>query len=1174
MEVRIQGIVDIEGMTCQSCVSTVTKVVNGLPGIFNVTVNLPNNNATVDFDSSILSLQDIADAIEECGFDAVPSKKDSSHPLPASPQKNSTHSSYPPQQSTTLSPTKTSYPRLSFSDKLVNIFSRNSEDIVLFSSSRGKPMEERTVHLEVHGMTCASCVASIEKHMLSTPGILSCKVALLAERCEVQYDASQIFNDQKIADLIEEVGFEAHVLQPDTLGLVELKIMGMSCASCSGKIEREVGKLPGVLVASVNLLGQQGRFEFDKSKTGIRTIVEKIEALGFTASIAEFTTNSQMESLERTREIQEWRMAFWNASFYAIPVFIISMILMPIFPDFCMMSLIPGLTIGTLVMGVLATPVQFTVGRKFYTSAWKSLKHGYFTMDVLVSLGTSIAYFSSFFFVLSAILIKPHNPPSVFFETSSTLIMFVSLGRYLENLAKVRTSTALSELFSLTPSTAILLTPKPPRADSPTRKAPKSPGGPEKSSAMLMEKEIPVEYIQRGDLLKVVPGERIPTDGTVEYGSSQVDESLVTGESAPVSKKVGDAVIGGTVNGMGMLHIRAQRVGADTALSQIIKLVNTAQTQKAPIQNIAGKHLNSRKYGEYFFHYKISILDAVASIFVPTVIILGVTTLIAWLVILYCLQPYIPNVFPKDASILFVSTHLCISVIVVACPCALGLATPTAVMVGTGVGAKLGILIKGGGPLEVGCRVTKFVFDKTGTLTYGKLGVVASYQNLFKNESDSNFGDAIDNKRNKTGANETAMKAIGKSSDLDLWFWEIVGAAEASSEHPVGKAIANHAKDLLRMERNETFEAELSNFEAVPGLGIKCSVMSVLKSPPAHLETTGFGVEVLIGNELWMAQHNIELSHLDTVVRRTRHEGMGHTVVFVALNRKPMGLIALADGVKPESIVAVNALKKMGISVCMVTGDQETTARVIAKQCGITEVYAGVSPAGKKTIIERFQSEVVDGSSFDEDDDQPIILKTIGPVRREIDMEAGTSDPDIDEEMDQIGEELESRGMFSLIAKKSKMLGKKLTSSQSELLGRETWTERLSRWPWPFYLLVSGIQRYEALNNPAKRKRKSQPESCFGGWMRNISSAIPGLKSKNDDESQFHVVAMVGDGVNDSAAMAQSDLGIAVFGGTDVAIEAANVVLMKPDLLDVVVSLDLSRVIISRIRANFAWATI
>ncbi|KAI9101792.1 hypothetical protein DFS34DRAFT_431383 [Phlyctochytrium arcticum] len=935
---RIQHFdIPVVGMTCQSCVKTITEKVTVLPGIEQVVVDLAANIARVDLDMTILSVQDVVDAIEDCGFEAsIPHTSDVAPISQPAAHHRVRALSQPPPHITISKPTRP--------PSAVNMSSP------LYTATTAGPV--RTVQLEVFGMTCASCVATIEKHLRGNPAIVSCKVALLAERAEVQFK-ELLMTEEQVPEMINEIGFEARILPTASLGSVDLKIFGMTCGSCSGKIEREVLKIPGVETAAVNLLGQSGRFQFDSSLLGVRDVVEKIESLGFTAFISDMGSNAQAESLERTREIQEWRAAFWKSTKFAIPVALISMIFpMTFLASFIDYQLLPGISIGDTTQLILTIPVQFGIGKRFYTATFKALSHKSYTMDVLITLGTTVAFIFSVSAMLYAFCAGGLPKPQVFYETCTTLITFITLGRYLENVAKGKTSSALSKLISLAPTTAVLLTMD--------------------ASGSTLEREIPCEYVQAGDLLKVVPGERVPADGVVESGNTSVDESLVTGEPLPVNKAIGDGVIGGTVNGSGVIHMRAVRVGADATLAQIVKLVNEAQTSKAPIQDIA---------------------DTVAGYFVPGVIILGLITFFSWVIILSATS-WRPSVFPKESSVFFICISMCISVIVVACPCALGLATPTAVMVGTGVGAQLGILIKGGGPLETAHRVTKFVFDKTGTLTMGKMSVVT--QHLFA--TDPRMND-------------------------EKFFFGIVGAAEANSEHPLGKAVAKFAKSLLQLS---SFAHVVETFEAVSGSGVQCRV-----TPPVSdsIKTTQ-AIEVLIGNQAFLDSLSCSPIPQGILDIQRHHESMGHTVIFVAFNRQPVGLIAMADTIKSASVPTLEALKRMGVQVCMVTGDQRLTAMSIARQCGIPQqnVYAGVSPAGKKSLVRKFQE---DG----------------------------------------------------------------------------------------------------------------------------------------------HVVAMVGDGVNDSASLAQADMGIAVFGGTDVAVEAASVVLMRDELGDVVTAMHLSRTIFRRIRLNFLWAT-
>ncbi|KAI8812063.1 E1-E2 ATPase-domain-containing protein [Cladochytrium replicatum] len=1068
-----------EGMTCQSCVKSVTKALSVLPGVIDVSVDLPSLSATVRFDSNLLSDRDIVDAINDAGFEG--SVKD------AAPQSS------PSKTASVLPPLKTTQPpSASLENSKQQLFSPASK------------VAGRSVHLEVRGMTCASCVNTIEKHMRSVPGVLSCKVALLAERAEVLYDESVITGgDQKIADLIDDVGFEAKVLPPDTLGVLNLRILGMTCANCVTKIESTVTKMPGVDSASVSAVTQLGRFEFDKAVVGVRDIVEKIESLGYHASLADMSMTAQMESLERTREIQEWRLEMWKAMRFAIPVMLISMVLTMMLPSVFKFQIIPGLSIANLLMFILATPVQFGVGMRFYRTAWKALQHNSYNMDVLVVLGTTTAYAASVLSLLYAMVHPKHEEPDVFFETSSTLIAFVTLGRYLENLAKAKTSSALSQLVSLSPTFAVLI-----ESDRTTK--------------LQTERKIPSEYVQVGDLLKVVPGDRIPTDGVVEYGTSAVDESLVTGEPVAVSKEPGSQVIGGTVNGMGMLHVRAKRVGADTALAQIIKLVNEAQTSKAPIQNMA---------------------DIVAGYFVPGVIFLSLLTFAVWMVILMCMHPYMPSPFEQDSSPLMVCLYLCISVVVVACPCALGLATPTAVMVGTGVGAKLGILIKGGGPLEVGARVTKVVFDKTGTLTFGKLTVTSYTMVVGENSSGSSTTPrtvTVDNTHGTESERTIHYDFDNKPIPSTLLaqqtrFWSLVGAAESLSEHPVAKSMSTYAREVLFLPPNQTFPDPVTNFVATAGLGISCVVGSTA---------------VVIGNELWLAQHGVGLD-LTWTSRALQHESTGRTAVHVATDGRLAGIIALTDVVKPEAAIAVRALKDMGIQVCMVTGDQEATARVIARQCGIEEVHAGISPAGKKAIVERLQKEaVVEGGSDEEEEEEYAVQEDEEAIAME-----GRRSSSVGRRS--VAIEGQKRGWVRMIP----VVGSALHRAQRSVRSLfRVVSRRIEERSYSF-VGKNDPDVVGGASSPAPRGRVYPPTKPKRQNQR------PSLSRTTQ------IVAMVGDGVNDSAAMAQADLGIAVYGGTDVAIEAANVVLMKPKLTDVVVALSLSRTIFSRIRANFAWAT-
>ncbi|CAG8582359.1 2334_t:CDS:1 [Acaulospora colombiana] len=935
-EIGKSTVLPVRGMSCNSCVNSITNSLKSIPGINSVIVNLKDENAFVEYDENLVTEKKIIETIKNCGFD-VPVTSDSN-------LKSSLASEFAAFTNITLknSPYQEYHPL-----KTISTHYFDSEKI-------------KTSQIQVSGMTCASCVNNIESHLRVVPGMVSVKVSLLSERATVEYDPDML-SEYQIAEMINGIGFKATLIKPKREDTVELQIFGMQDPSKADMIERELVKVPGVLSVSIEFSTSIATVQFDKVSLGVRDIVDRIDSFGVNALINDSSRKIQLESLTRTKEITGWRSAFYRSLMFAIPVFLISMVL----PGFGWGSalvdveLLPGIYSGDLICLTLTIPVQFGVGRRFYEASFKALKHGSTTMDVLIVLGTTSAFVFSCSTMLYALISFEHERPSVFFDTSTMLITFVTLGRYTENLAKGKTSVALSKLMSLTPTTTIILI-----KDS-------------KTGETIGEKKIPTELVQVGDVVKIVPGDKIPADGTVVSGNSSVDESMVTGEANAVNKKTGDLVIGGTVNIQGALEMEVTRSGSDTALSQIVKLVEEAQTSKAPIQQFA---------------------DTVAGYFVPAVIVLGVLTFFGWMILSKVMDP-LPEIFRESNNYFMVCLKLCISVIVVACPCALGLSTPTAVMVGTGVGAQHGILIKGGGPLEAGNKVTKVVFDKTGTLTKGQLEV--SYFEIM-------------------------------SSDLELtkeMFFSIVGAAESLSEHPLGISIANYGKALLGVD---VYSAQVTDFESLTGLGIRCTVILNTSSSTINPLTSSTNVaekafDILVGNARYLSHRKNISIPISAIEKKEAQERLGRTSVLVAINNEFAGIIFLSDIIKPESKLAVGALRHMGISVSMVTGDQMLTAQAIAAQCGIDDVHASVSPKGKTQIVQSLQLE-------------------------------------------------------------------------------------------------------------------------------------------------GNVVAMVGDGINDSPALAAADVGIALCSGTDIAIEAADIVLMRSDITDVMAAIDLSRTILRRIRYNFLWA--
>ena len=682
----------------------------------------------------------------------------------------------------------------------------------------------------------------------------------------------------------------------------------MTCSSCTSTVESELGKMPGINSVVVALATETAKVVFDRGMVGPREMVERIEELGFDAMLSDQQDATQLRSLTRTKEIQEWKSQFqWSVAF-AFPVFFISMIaphisfLHPIIHYY----IIPGVPLGHLLVAIITTPAQFWVGRRFYRNAYKALKHRTATMDVLVMLGTSAAYFYSLFtLIASALNPDPDMPPFVFFDTSTMLIMFVSLGRYLENSAKGKTSAALTDLMALAPSMAIIYT-------DPT---------------CTQEKKIPTELLQIGDTVKVVPGDKVPADGTVVRGSSNIDESAITGEPVPVLKQVGDAVIGGTVNGLGAFDMVVTRAGKDTALAQIVKLVEDAQTSKAPIQAFA---------------------DRIAGYFVPTVISLAAITFFGWILLSSVLtEAQLPDMFHHHGKVA-VCLQLCISVVVVACPCALGLSTPTAIMVGTGVGAKNGILIKGGRALEASRTLKRVVLDKTGTVTEGKLTVarVAWAPTSELGETQTYDADEMHGATTTTTTTAT-MTADGVTTRAAVI--ALLSATESRSEHPLAKAVATWGKDVLSTTTPPS-ETSVDAFESITGQGVRATV-------------TVTGVRkytVWVGSARFVAPQSSSSSLPAGLVEFENEEAQkGRTLIYVAIASSapntplPVLAIALADAPKRSSERAIRALKDMGVEVNLMTGDGRATALVVARQVGIEPegVWADMSPKGKAAVV-------------------------------------------------------------------------------------------------------------------------------------------------------------------------------------------------------------------------------
>lgn len=745
--------------------------------------------------------------------------------------------------------------------------------------------------LNVTGMTCTTCARTIGKGLRETHGVKRADVNFAAEQVSLDYDPRKV-DLAKIKHTIQELGY----------GVATKKsifpVSGMTCASCVARVEDALSAVPGVVSVNVNLASEKATVEYTDD-TRVADLQKAAREAGYNlgaeaATLEDVTTASQ-------RELRTVTVRFIVAAVLGAVIMTLGFI-----PVVMMQPYTPYL------LWVLATPVQFWAGWRFYRGMWGALRHRTADMNTLIAVGTSAAYFYSVVAVIFPGLFTTAGlAPNLYFDTSALIIALILLGRYLESRARGQTSEAIKRLIGLNPKTAVVI------RDG-------------------EEKEVSVEEVQVGDIVVVRPGERIPVDGVVRQGYSSINESMITGESLPVDKKVGDEVIGATINKTGSFQFEATRVGKDTTLARIIRLVDEAQGSKAPIQRLA---------------------DVIASYFVPAVIGIAVVTFVIWYF-----------VGPQPALTLALLNF--VAVLIIACPCALGLATPTAIMVGTGKGAENGILFRSGESLERVHQIKTVLLDKTGTLTRGEPSV-------------------------------TDVLAAASSSEEEIL--RLAASAERVSEHPLAQAIVKAASE------RKLKTAPASDFIALPGLGIEASVG---------------GKKIMLGNLRLMKDRRISLNGMGEKADKLFNEGK--TVMFLSLAGKAVGIIALADTLKPNARKAVQAIQRMGIETVMITGDNRRTAEAIAREAGIERVLAEVLPEHKAEEVKKLQN------------------------------------------------------------------------------GR--------------------------------------------------------------------VVAMVGDGINDAPALAQADVGIAIGTGTDVAMETAEVTLMRGDLMGIVTAISLSKSTIRIIRQNLFWA--
>jgi P-type Cu+ transporter len=714
--------------------------------------------------------------------------------------------------------------------------------------------EKKQITLPVTGMTCANCVASIERNLKKEDGVELAMVNLSSERATVEFDPALTGMDELI-NRIRRAGYDVAV------GDADLVVQRLSDDNDARRLEKALLAREGVIEAQVSYAAEKAKIRYIPTVVSQSELRAVIKNEGF-ETVETGGDSEDAERKARQAEIAQQRHLLMVGILFTLPLFIIAMShdlgLLPM-----AIAHSPWLD---WIMLALATPVQFYVGWQFYTGGYKALRNGAANMDVLIAMGTSAAYFYSLPIVLGLI------PGHVYFETAAVIITLVKLGKYLEARAKGQTSEAIKKLMGLRARNARIV------RDG-------------------IEMEVPVDEVKVGDHVVVRPGEKIPVDGTVVEGRSSVDESMLTGESLPVEKGPGDVVIGATLNKLGMVKFEATKVGKETALAQIIRLVEEAQGSKAPIQRLA---------------------DQISSVFVPIVVVVAILTFLTW----YFVMPLPPGaeIAPFTRALINM-----IAVLVIACPCALGLATPTAVMVGTGKGAEMGILLRSGGALERAGKITTIVLDKTGTITRGQPAVTDI---VLAGQEVTQMAPAVAEASGGNGGKPAIPPSLSPENEL----LRIAASVEKGSEHPLGEAILAEAGERsLNMSNPEGFKAEV-------GHGVE-----------AYVD----GKHILVGNMRMMSARELDLNGLGPVVERL--QGEAKTAMLVAVDGEVQGVIAVADTVKEGSIEAIDRLHKMGLKVVMITGDNRLTAEAIARQVGVDETLAEVLPGDKVNEVKKLQ---------------------------------------------------------------------------------------------------------------------------------------------------------------------------------------------------------------------------
>lgn len=689
----------------------------------------------------------------------------------------------------------------------------------------------RKESIRLSGMSCASCAARIEKGLGKLDGVTSASVNFAMEQALIEYDESRV-KPQQFDELVEKLGYSVIRKKNADRALAGFDITGMSCAACSSRIEKKLNSLDGVESAAVNLTTGKATVTFNPEKIKTSDLIETVKSLGYDATISGGTA-SETGDHWRDRETKNLRSLLIVSAILSLPL------ILAMFFDIFRIH-VPHLDFlhNGYFQLLLATPVQFGIGARFYKNAFKTVKTGGANMDVLIVMGTSTAYLFSLYNILSGAARPGTMMNGLHFEASAAIITLILLGKYLEAIAKGRTTDAIKKLAALQAGTARV----------------------ERNGHEL---DIAIEDVRHGDLVIVRPGEKVPVDGIITWGASALDESMLTGESLPVDRQEGDMVYGATINKYGTFKFKTTRVGKETALARIIKMVEDAQGSKAPIQKTA---------------------DRVAGVFVPVVLVIALVTFLAW------------YLYGADVSLALTNA---VAVLVIACPCAMGLATPTAIMVGTGRGAENGILIKGGEHLEMACSVDTVVLDKTGTITTGRPQV-------------------------------TDIISLGQLERDDIL--RIAASAEKGSEHPLGAAIYEKA-------RTENMSlATPADFRAIPGRGVRAIIE---------------GREVFVGTRKLMSENGLSTGPIESNL--TSIENRGRSAMIMAIDGKAEAIIALADTVKENSRQAIDELKKMGIEVYMITGDNRRTAEAIAREVGINNVLSEVLPEDKVREVMKLQ---------------------------------------------------------------------------------------------------------------------------------------------------------------------------------------------------------------------------